>query len=274
MRIILKGIVDIGGKEAEKRREEEEAENLAAGENEDGDESNIGSGEENDKEKSVPVVPKDGSLAANREKERIYTDTQIQQRRKTLLKALNSFDALMRTEHADNVPARLLIQVAFAINLMLYACKKDHKTHTGKVIHLMDFAPKGPRDNNSDLTFAIRAGRLLQSLWVGMGKQPPLIQRMRVNSCFGISDDFFSLIVISRWAIVRAFIAVANVKNSKLLQDNLANIAVKLYQNTNAQGPIDPAKEEDIIFKLDQSIGFSKKEAEILLMQCRNFIKN
>lgn len=263
LRIILKGIVDVGGKDADERREEEEAADLRIGENEDGDEYSEKEGPaQNEGRSSVPSIPKSD----------IYTPEQIKYRRKYLLKALKIFDDLVGAASEQTVSNRLLIQTAFAINLMLYACRKDHKMKGDKVVRLMDFAPGG--SNDRELTFAIRAGRLLQRIWVGVGKNPSIISRMKIDLYSGpMPDDVFALIIMSRWAIIRAFLAVSETKNMALLQKTLSDTAIRLYQATSSLGLIDRIREEEIIRQLDKSIGYSEEESYALIQSIRSFIR-
>lgn len=263
LRIILKGIVDVGGKDADERREQEEAADLRIGEDEDGNEYS---------EKEDSAQDEGGNATPSSAKSDIYTQEQIKYRRKYLLKALKTFDDLVGGVSEQTVSNRLLIQTAFAINLMLYACRKHHKMTGDRIVRLMDFAPNG--SNDRDLTFAIRAGRLLQRIWVGMGKNPSIISRMKIDLHSGpMPDDVFALIIMSRWAIIRAFLAVSETKNMALLQKTLSDTAIRLYQATASLGPINTIREEEIVRQLDKSIGFSEEESQTLIENSRLFAK-
>ncbi len=86
-------------------------------------------------------------------------------------------------------------------------------------------------------------------------------------------DDVFALLIMSRWAIIRAFLAIPKAKNMAFLQNRLSDIAVKLYQATASLGPIDTIREEEIVRQLDKSIGFSVQESQALIENSRLFAK-
>lgn len=264
LRIILKGIIDVGGKDAEDRREKEEAAALRIGEDQDGNEylDNEDSTVQNENNNKIIACAKSD----------IYTQEQIKYRRKYLLKALQTFDSLIDTAPDQTVSSKLLIQTAFAIQLMIYACKKEHKMQSGKIVQLMDFAPNG--SNDRELTFAIRAGRLLQRVWVGIGREPSIISKMKISLHSGqMPDDVFALIIMSRWAISRAFMAVSETRHMGVLQKTLSDTVIKLYQATASFGAIDTFKEEDIIRQLDKSLGFSEQESQALIESSRILVE-
>jgi hypothetical protein len=125
---------------------------------------------------------------------------------------------------------RLTAQIAFIINLILFACCKEHPMAEGKTVRLMAFAPEQNVDR--DLTFAVRAGRLLQQIWVG-GYDGPIIDRLLIDDRrSSMPDDVFCLIAISRWAIVRALAATSAVNEGKSLAPFLHAATVKIYRST------------------------------------------
>jgi hypothetical protein len=81
----------------------------------------------------------------------------------------------------------------------------------------------------------------------------------------------FFLIVISRWAIVRAFLAVSATSTGDRLKPILHAAAVKIYRSTLRFGPLDPEAEQRSIAGLDARLGYSTTETTKLIENCRKF---
>jgi hypothetical protein len=134
----------------------------------------------------------------------------------------------------------------------------------------MAFAP----EENVDLTFAVRAGRLLRQIWVE-GLDGPIIDRLLVDYRHSsMPDDVFYLIVMSRWAITRAFAATSATPSGDTLAPFLHAAALKIYRSTLRYGPVDPAAEQRFIEKLDASLGFSSGDTARLIGCCRQFAQS
>lgn len=82
-------------------------------------------------------------------------------------------------------------------------------------------------------------------------------------------DDVFCLIAMSRWAIARALVATSATNEGKSLAPFLNGAAVKIYRSTLRFGPLDPNAEQDLIEKLDASLGFSSADTAKLIGRCR-----
>jgi hypothetical protein len=122
-----------------------------------------------------------------------------------------------------------------------------------------------------DLTFAVRAGRLLQQIWVG-GHDGPIIDRLVVDyRLSSMPDDVFYLIVMSHWAIARAVAAASATPMGQRLTPFLQAAAVKIYRSTGRYGPLDSDAETRTVEKLDSSIGFSSADTAKLIESCRQF---
>lgn len=260
--IVLHGITDVGGKEARKRLDEEEERDLQAGETEDGDENS-------------EVSPTDGTEnsieSSSMPGERVFTPADIERRRKQLLKALTAFDKMLShlAENPKLISSRLTAQTAFILNLMLFACTKDHQKPDGSKAKLMDIAPGSTGDR--ELTFAVRAGRLLKQIWIG-GREGPLVDHLTIDPRQTLMpDDVFFLIVMSRWAIARAFLAVSATSTGKQLSAILQASAINIYRSTLRYGPVDTEAEQKFIERLDASLGFLNSETKDLIEHCRQF---
>ena len=260
--VILHGVTDVGGKDARKRHDEEEERDLRAGEIEDGDENSEIAPEE------VPDNPVTTSTTAG---ERVFTPADLERRRKQLLKALMAFDQMLRhlAENPKSISNRLTAQTAFILNLMLFACTKKHRKPDGSSVKLMDFAPGSTRER--ELTFAVRAGRLLQQIWTGV-REGPLVDHLPIDSRHAsMPDDVFFLIVMSRWAIARAFLAASATSAGDKLSTILQASAVNIYRSTLRYGPVDADAEQRFIERLDASLGFHQSDTNKLIEHCRQF---
>jgi hypothetical protein len=261
LNIVLHGVTDLGGRDARRRQDEEEDEELEAGENEDGDEQST------PQETAKPMVPSGEPKPGVRS----FSSAQIERRKNQLKKAISAFEAMLEAlakgKHA--VTTRLTAQTAFILNLMLFACIKDHETETGSSVKLMTFAPQSGVDRK--LTFAVSAGRILQAIWIG-GSSGAVIDKLewdhRLSS---MPDDVFFLIVMSRWAVARAWLATMESASKDGLGKILQALAVKLYQSSARFGPLDADAEHAFIAKLDAALGFGASETERLVRDCRKF---
>jgi hypothetical protein len=260
--IILRGVTDVGGRDGRKRQDEEEDSDYRAGEDEDGDELNaeepLGSEAGTPQVASAPV-------------QRTFTPAQIERRKSQLKKAISAFEKMLEKLSAETsaVSTRLTAQTAFILNLMLYACTKDHPKVDGQTVRLMEFAP-GP-SSDRDLAFAVRAGKILQTIWIS-GKNGPVIDRLQVDLRRGsMPDDVFFFVVMSRWAIARACIATVDVPGQAGIGRILQATAVKIYLASLRFGLLDGEDEHRFIGKLDEALGFSQAETASLLNECRRF---
>ncbi len=264
--IILRGVTDVGGKEARKKHDEEEDRDLHAGETEDGDEIN----EVAPEDATSQPVENTGPSSTTAE-ERVFTPADIERRRRQLLKAMAAFENMLLhlTEHPKSVSNRLTAQTAFILNLMLFACTKEHRKPDGGSVKLMAFAPDSTGDR--ELTFAVRAGRLLQQIWGG-GRNGALVDHLSIDPRHSsMPDDVFFLIVMSRWAIARAFLSASATSARDKLSTILQESAVKIYRSTLRFGPLDADAEQRFVERLDASLGFPKSDTSKLIEHCRRF---
>jgi hypothetical protein len=263
--IVLRGVTDLGGRETRKRHDRETDRDLRAGEAEDGDENTEPPSEE--LESSDEQVALTG--AGNIDK-RVYTAPQIEKRRNSLLKAVNAFELMMSTltKKPAAISNRLTAQTAFILDLMLYACTHDHFLPDGQSIRLMKLSPGASGDR--ELTFAVRAGRLLHRIWVG-GPDGAIVDYLNFDTRhLTMSDDMFFLIVMSRWAIVRAYLATT-APTPERIAPFLHEAAIKIYRSTLRFGPLDPEAEQRAVVGLDARLGYSIAETNKLIGIGRQF---
>jgi urease accessory protein UreF len=84
-------------------------------------------------------------------------------------------------------------------------------------------------------------------------------------------DDLFFLIVMSRWAIARAFFAASAMSARDKLATFLQASAVKIYRSTLRYGPLDSTAEQRFMERLDASLGFPIADTASLIESCRRF---
>lgn len=259
--IIFRGVTDVGGREARRRQDQEEDADLQAGEKEDGDELT-------DDEPLNPAATPPSELEPV---QRTFSQAQIDRRKSQLKKAIGGFEKMLENLSAEPsaVSSRLTAQTAFILNLMVFACTKDHHRPEGAPVRLMTLAPGSNSDR--ELAFAVRAGRILQSIWVG-GRNGRLIDRLDLDHRQNpIPDDLFFFIIISRWAITRACLSAMDGAGNDHLGKILQAMAVKIYQASSMYGPLNEEAEYGFIAKLDGSLGFSESETKKLVGDCRRF---
>ena len=261
--IILRGIVDVGGKEARKRLDEEEERDLEAGDTEDGD--------ENDERSNKQVKVNPSTYDSNPE-ERIFTPAEIKKRRRQLFKALKAFESMLDqlAQNPKLISNRLTAQTAFVFNLMLFACTRDYRTSDGTSVKLMHFVREVMAD---DVTFDDKAMRLLKKIWIGGDNDAArLVNHLPAGPRDEpMLDDIFVLIAMSRWAIVRVFLAVSATRAGSRRAAFVEKLAVKIYRSSFRYGPVHTESEREIIGKLDASLGYEMNKTKNLIEQCRKF---
>jgi hypothetical protein len=261
--IILRGVTDVGGREARRRQDEEEDADLQAGESEDGDELN---------ETTLPQTNSDLTESPANRGCRLFTSAEIERRKSQLKKAIDAFETMLAKLSAEPaaITNRLTAQTAFILNLMVFACTKEHPKADGSSARLMAFTPGSGSDR--ELTFAVRVGRILQTIWVG-GHDGAIVDKLEIDRRHeSVTDDVFYLIVMSRWAIARACLAVMDEAKRDRLGKILQNMAVKVYQSSARFGPLDAESEHRFISKLDESVGFTERETRDLIRDCQRFV--
>lgn len=250
--IVMRGVAGIGAQAEEETREEEDDRALDAGDAEDGD-AQPGEDENNDQA--------DDQSPSSSSPHQYFTFEQIDRRRKGLAKAMDAFQELLTrlTAQPSLLSNRLAAQTTFMIQMMMLACTFNHKRKDGASVRLMVLYPM--HDSERDFSFALRVARMLKAIWVGRHSLSSYIVVDERHQ--SLPDDMVAWIVLSRWAIARAFLAGRNTKG--ILVGQIGDVAREVYVSTAALGPIAPDAETDIMRELEARIGTTPSEAEELL---------
>lgn len=164
------------------------------------------------------------------------------------------------------VTSRLAAQTNFIISLMLYASTYEHKLEDGRTVKLMEMVP---REGNRDV-FAVKAALLLKRIWVG---KSAVVARLMVDRRFGtLPDDLSAFIVMTRWAIGRAVVAVMELPKRIAFEAHLVSAALQIFEATGEQVEVTGDFEAAFMRKLDASLGFTEADTTRLVDQCRTLV--
>jgi hypothetical protein len=191
---------------------------------------------------------------------RLFSIEQINYRRKKLIAAMDDFQALLvrLANDPSQISSRLTAQTAFMINLMIYACTFDHKRQEGGSVRLMVLFPFHGSDRAS--SFAFRIAQMLKVIWTGKNR---IARYIIVDARFQyLPDDMVAWILLSRWAIARAYLSGRNTPG--LLAGQIGKLAKEVYTFTAALGPIVPEVETLAMRELDGRIGVQATQMEEL----------
>jgi len=199
---------------------------------------------------------------------REFTSEEVISRRRQMLKALDKFDGLLKDLAADpsKISSRIAGQTMFVFWLMRYGHRFVHRGVASGPKRLLVLAPATTAER--DYSFVIRAMWILMAIWRGAHAIAPLI---KVDSRHGeLQDDLFGLVVHSRWALARAYLATAQ-QGDMTLALRIKAAALDIYPATQRLGPVDAAAEERTMAQLDGDFGCSASQTEELLHCCREF---
>jgi hypothetical protein len=249
---VMRGIAGIGKELDDESREDYEDQALVEGDVEDDDVLS------NEEENSDPGNRHSPPTVA----QRLFSIEQINYRRRKLIAAMDDFQALIvqLANNPSQISNRLAAQTTFMINLMTYACTFDHKRKEGGGVRLMVLFPLHSADR--DRSFASRVAQMLKVIWTGKNG---IAQHITVDDRFqSLPDDIVAWILLSRWAIARAYLSGINA--SGLIVGQIGKIAQEVYTFTAALGPIDEEVEKVAMCQLDERIGASTTETEGLIL--------
>lgn len=251
--IIMRGV---GGVEAPEDREvldDQEDAHLEAGDVEDDGTQSGGEKDDSDEQRDMPRSSTGGP--------RYFTVEQITRRRSRLKKTMDSFQELLTRLAADPslVSSRLATQTAFMIQLMVLACTLEHQRQDGSSVRLMVQYPF--HDSERETSFALRVARMLRSIWVGPNR---LAQNVLLDSKHKtLPDDLVAWIVLSRWAIARAYLAGRD--SAGILPKQIGDVARGVFTSTVALGPVELEAENKMMRELDARMGVKPSETEALV---------
>jgi len=250
--IVMRGVGGIGRQEERDAQEADEDQALDLGDSEDGD---VEAEEAESPEDEAGGAPAPIGLSA------AFTNEQIERRRKGLVRAMDAFQAQLKSLQGDpsKVSNRLATQASFMIKLMVLACTLAHRRTDGDTIRLMVVYPNHPSER--EYSFALRVGLMLKAMWVG---QDAIANHIVIDERHqSLPDDMVAWVVLSRWAVSRAFIAGRQTPG--LLGQQLGELAKSIYAATAALGPVAPELETVMFRELEGSIGATPSDTEQLL---------
>jgi hypothetical protein len=214
---------------AERQRQESADENDKLGEegdespeNDNGDGNRGGSDDEHENghrdEPKRRTPPQDG----------VFTGRQVARRRNSLANALNRFDEWLNklardpSIPTDDVPAK----VAFMLSVMNEAARLRHKMEGGSTETLMTVVPVG---SDRDFSVAVRAAKVLSTIWRGFGHTPPLAQRLKPDSPRArIRMEVAAFAEKSRWMMARCLLALEEVGSHPGLEPVIEKAAIRV----------------------------------------------
>jgi hypothetical protein len=257
--IVLRGISSIDSRVGDKIRGDIEADDLSAGETEDGDDSNSGSGIE--APRAEPVTSP-----------RTFKPAELESRTRKLVKVFAQFEGRIKAIAETSQPpsVNLPIQTVFMLKLMVYACTHVYETTLGTKITLMELRPAAGGDNSA--TFSVQATKILRGLWRETPQGSPVVRLLKPGRFEHLPDDLFFLTAMTRWAMVRALLAVAGVPKLEKLEKIIAAAAAEVFHATLRIGALDKEAEEDFVRRLDEALGFTSGETAECLNQCRRLL--
>ncbi len=222
-------------------------------------------GEQSD-EGTVPSANSSAALAGAPQP-KVYSKDDIDRRRTDALKAMTAFDSYLAKLQAgqDRPPRRLTAETCFILRLMVEACRRPFRLEDRTGVYEVYPLHLVPRDRERDRCFSIRAVQMLQRLWLPSGRQSALLSRISiVGHAAGLPYDCFALVVLSRWVLARADMALRDRRLADLARA-VRKLAVEIWRETLKWPPIDPIAEEDMVRKLEAVIGIEASETEELI---------
>jgi hypothetical protein len=138
---------------------------------------------------------------------------------------------LRLSEDPSLVSARIATQTAFMVRLMMLACTLDHKLREGGAVRLMVLYPTHGSERES--SFALRVARLLKLIWASANR---IAGHVLIDSHHqSLPDDLVAWVVLSRRAIVRAYLAGEQLPG--ILPGQIRDVAHRVYVATANLGP-------------------------------------
>jgi hypothetical protein len=251
--IVMRGVGGVGIPEDSESFDDQDDADLEAGDSE--DDGTQSSEEEEDTDGANDSSRLPASVP------QYFTVEQINRRRNRLKKAMDSFQDLLTRLSADPslVSSRLATQTAFMIRLMMLACTLEHRRQEGDSVRLMVQYPS--HNSERETSFALRVARMLKTIW---GGKISIAQHILVDARYKtLPDDLVAWIVLSRWAIARAYLAGKD--SGGILPGKIGDVAKAVFTSTAALGPIEPQAENIMMRELDGRIGANTSDTDALI---------
>lgn len=202
---------------------------------------------------------------------KLFTTEQADKRSIDLLRAMDCFDAYIGRLAKDEKPPprRLTAETCFMLRLMVHACRKPLEVADGEQrsqAFALDLVPTG---DDRERAFVVRAGQMLQRLWVGSKTVPALLSRITIGGHQQeLPFDCFALIAITRWALARSILAMGDARLATLRSIVQRN-AIAIWRATLTWPPLDQEAELAFVARLDETIGVEASETQELLVHYR-----
>lgn len=212
-----------------------------------------------------PSGSEDGNPPAR--EPRVYRRDEAERQSLDILKALDSFEAYIARLASEETPPprKLTAEVCFILRLMVEACRRPLQIKDGDQrdeLFALDLVPK---QHDRERAFVVRAGRILQRLWLGSRSEAALLSRISIGQHqTELPYDCFALIVLSRWALARSVMAADGSKQTQLAAF-VTRSTVAIWKTTQSWPPLDATAEQDFVRKLDGALGIDPEETERLL---------
>jgi hypothetical protein len=211
------------------------------------------------------------STAVNRGT-KVFTAADMLHRRKQLVKALNLFDTMLDDLKKSPllITSRLAVQTMFVFRLMRYGTAHVHRIANGESQKLMVML-----GTDRALSFVLRTAWTLQKIWTS---DRSIASHIRLDLRQSeLPDDIYGFIVVSRWALARAYLEAKEVDaklpngNPSLLTLGLSRIGKEIYAATVAMGRVDAMEERQTITEMDSDLGCTLAQTEELMRCLRDF---
>lgn len=256
LRIILRGIGQADEEEDDLYRDEvpDGADGADGG---DGDNNSDQSGDQGTGDNGDPP-PREPRTYRREEAERQSLD---------ILKAVDCFEAYIARLAAEDTPPprKLTAEVCFILRLMVEACRRPLQVKEGEQRDQLFALDLEPKQHDRERAFVVRVGRILQRLWQGSKSEAALLSRISIGQHqTELPFDCFALVALTRWALARSVMAVADHKQAALA-GFVTKSAIAIWKGTQSWPRLDQEAELEFVGKLDAALGIDAEETELLL---------
>ena len=264
LRIILRGI----------GQADEEEEDLYRDEVPDGGDGADGSDRDNNSDQSGDQGAGDNGDPPPREP-RTYRRDEAERQSLDILKAVDCFEAYIARLAAEETPPprKLTAEVCFILRLMVEACRRPLQVKDGERRDQLFALDLEPKQHDRERAFVVRVGRILQRLWQGSKSEAALLSRISIGQHqTELPFDCFALVALTRWALARSVMAVADHKQAALA-GFVTKSAIAIWKSTQSWPGLDQEAELEFVGKLDAALGIDAEETEHLLKHYSDLVR-